>query len=68
MEHNVSPDIKPKKQTIDVAETVGPQVALTHRQVLNYPETQRMRPSFFIYENNKAKEQYIFKPKKDTAL
>ena len=43
-----------------------------HKQYLESVErTSKPAPKTMeqvIYENNKAKEQYIFKPKKDTAL
>ncbi|MCM8537990.1 MAG: FHA domain-containing protein [Lentisphaeraceae bacterium] len=53
-------------QNIGVADTVGPQNGLTHREILE-PETPRMKPSFFIYEKNRVRqvdinnEESIFK-------
>ena len=38
-----------------VSETVGPQRALTQRDVINIPNDNRLVPSFFVYEKNKVK-------------
>ena len=38
-----------------VSETVGPERALTHREVLSVPNDKRLVPSFFVYEKNKIK-------------
>lgn len=65
MEKTIPPTLDTPSSSADtvfapgVSETVGPQRALTHREVLNVPDDKRLVPSFFVYQKNKIKKVEI---------
>lgn len=64
MEKTIPPQLGPSSsaETVfspGVAETVGPQRALTQRDILSVPDDKRLVPSFFVYQKNKVKHVEI---------
>jgi pSer/pThr/pTyr-binding forkhead associated (FHA) protein len=60
MDKTILPAFAAEAETVyagEIAETVGPQKALTQREVLNVPgqNSSKLKPSFFIYEKGKIR-------------
>ena len=66
MEKTIPPTFADEAETVfhsEVSETVGPQKALTQRDIINLPDVagqeERLRPLFFIYSKGKVKHAEI---------